>query len=385
MANIFTHVPLILMNDGDKTSSTGCIDRSKSNATTTTAAQPLSSFADASSTNNYWDVILDEQIASDLDLTPELSPSMSLCSPAIDLINSPFSYDSLGLNDFGPSPVDTLYESFGSPFDETSPFETPSASFDFDFNFCHPEVAAIGDFELFPSTTPESAKLRKILLESSPVKPLENSAIETVNLADMSASQESVLAQTPQFVDFISTLLKPHPENPLFHEPSPFLDTIDTPVTPLIDDFDAGSDSEDGASDETEFISSGSFAAAKSLGQDIIAPDARVAPRKTEQSPTKPGFQPAKRPRRRRITSEEASRVVPDNDPQGIARYKCSECSKTFSRPFNLKSHRAIHRGLKPHACTYTNETGVACHWSFARRHDLERHVRSRHNKDTTA
>ncbi|KAK3815122.1 MAG: hypothetical protein J3Q66DRAFT_261615, partial [Benniella sp.] len=60
-------------------------------------------------------------------------------------------------------------------------------------------------------------------------------------------------------------------------------------------------------------------------------------------------------------------------------RFKCSECSKTFSRPFNLKSHRAIHLGLKPHACNYTNDKGVACHWSFARRHDLERHVRSRH------
>ncbi|ORZ18237.1 hypothetical protein BCR41DRAFT_285999, partial [Lobosporangium transversale] len=63
------------------------------------------------------------------------------------------------------------------------------------------------------------------------------------------------------------------------------------------------------------------------------------------------------------------------------ARYKCSECDKTFSRPFNLRSHRATHLGVKPFLCTQTNEKGDTCSWAFARRHDLERHVRSRHSQ----
>ncbi|KAI8595704.1 hypothetical protein EDD21DRAFT_281616, partial [Dissophora ornata] len=60
-------------------------------------------------------------------------------------------------------------------------------------------------------------------------------------------------------------------------------------------------------------------------------------------------------------------------------RYKCSVCDKTFSRPFNLRSHRTTHAGVKPFTCEHTNDKGKVCGWSFARRHDLERHTRSRH------
>ncbi|KAF9994150.1 hypothetical protein BGZ80_003248 [Entomortierella chlamydospora] len=92
---------------------------------------------------------------------------------------------------------------------------------------------------------------------------------------------------------------------------------------------------------------------------------------------------PLKKRRRRRITTEEASRVIiegSEDDPNARARYKCSECDKTFSRPFNLRSHRATHAGIKPYKCTYVHGNGVKCHWEFARRHDLDRHMSSRHS-----
>ncbi|KAF8936799.1 hypothetical protein BGZ47_009321 [Haplosporangium gracile] len=102
------------------------------------------------------------------------------------------------------------------------------------------------------------------------------------------------------------------------------------------------------------------------------------------QSPTKVGFQPPKKTRRRRVTSEEASRVIPTDqmgDPNAKPRYKCSECGKTFSRPFNLRSHRDTHSGFRPFECPHKDKNGFKCKWSFARRHDLERHIVSKHTK----
>lgn len=49
---------------------------------------------------------------------------------------------------------------------------------------------------------------------------------------------------------------------------------------------------------------------------------------------------------------------------------KCATCGKTFSRPYNLKSHQKTHTKERPYACTYSN-----CSWKFARPHDLRRHI----------
>ncbi|KAI1300746.1 hypothetical protein EDD11_005947 [Mortierella claussenii] len=53
------------------------------------------------------------------------------------------------------------------------------------------------------------------------------------------------------------------------------------------------------------------------------------------------------------------------------ARYVCQipNCHRTFSRPFNLKSHGLTHETRRPHACP-------KCPKTFARIHDRDRHAR---------
>jgi hypothetical protein len=48
-------------------------------------------------------------------------------------------------------------------------------------------------------------------------------------------------------------------------------------------------------------------------------------------------------------------------------------CNKAFPRYYSLKSHLLCHSNERPHVCS-------ACHAAFARKHDLQRHLRTLHN-----
>ncbi|ORZ03579.1 hypothetical protein BCR43DRAFT_483605 [Syncephalastrum racemosum] len=49
--------------------------------------------------------------------------------------------------------------------------------------------------------------------------------------------------------------------------------------------------------------------------------------------------------------------------------YHCEECSKRFTRPYNLRSHMRTHTNERPYPCSHPG-----CSWRFARPHDLKRH-----------
>ena len=51
------------------------------------------------------------------------------------------------------------------------------------------------------------------------------------------------------------------------------------------------------------------------------------------------------------------------------SQLQCTTCLKTFSRPYNLKSHQRTHTKERPFLCLHPD-----CGWTFARPHDLKRH-----------
>ncbi|KAK7943141.1 nacht domain protein [Apiospora aurea] len=54
------------------------------------------------------------------------------------------------------------------------------------------------------------------------------------------------------------------------------------------------------------------------------------------------------------------------------AKFQCSQCPKTFTRPANLQSHERSHRNERPFACD-------TCGMTFVRQHDKKRHEETRH------
>ncbi|KAF8938678.1 hypothetical protein BGZ47_008473 [Haplosporangium gracile] len=295
-------------------------------ASTSVSAMNLNSYVFPSNdiANMTWDTTLPKQFQPfvpvaplTMDFTPELSPALSYCTPAMNSVRSPYAFDNLGLDELGSSP------SVGSqsPMDEIFGSQQSQESFDYDFGVVIPQsnttMNAVwspqGDFELFPTdTNPSVTSLQQLLMTPAPME------------TELAALEESPFESD---LDYFS---------PLASECG----------SPEVSDFaDAFNDFKRHQSD----------------------------------------YRPPQRPRRRRLTSEEDARVVIEKTKEGTndkPRYQCKVCDKTFSRPFNLRSHRATHAGVKPYVCTHENEKNEVCGWSFARRHDLERHVRSRHSAE---
>ncbi|RKO92219.1 hypothetical protein BDK51DRAFT_2844, partial [Blyttiomyces helicus] len=53
-------------------------------------------------------------------------------------------------------------------------------------------------------------------------------------------------------------------------------------------------------------------------------------------------------------------------------------CTKEFTRRYNLESHLRCHKGERPFVCPHCTTSDAA---SFARKHDLRRHIHSLHTE----
>lgn len=255
--------------------------------------------------------------ALNMDYTPELSPA-SMCTPATHV--SPYGFDHMGMDELGASP------SVQSPPNDTFGVQSSQeGGFEFDFSYDRDInqllAASQTDFQLFP-------------------EPINSNSAEVV-AAVTSLSQ--LLMTTAPYSNSNTQSRPAWEESPFDSDLDYFSPLGSTCTSPTLTNF------------------SGAF-------------DSGV-----ERSAS--GYSPVKRPRRRRVTSEDASRINEDGiEEEARPRYKCSVCDKTFSRPFNLRSHRATHDGVRSFACSHVGEDGTVCGTAFARRHDLERHVQSRHS-----
>ncbi|KAG0196770.1 hypothetical protein BGX28_009782 [Mortierella sp. GBA30] len=259
--------------------------------------------------------------SSALEYTPELSPALSYATPAVHSIRSPYGFDVLGPDEFGASPSIGFQS---SPMDESLSFGSQQSieSFDFGFGVSVPQSNAVS----WPAVQADFQLFPE-------------------NFAPSVSSLEQLL-MTPVPAESLA------PMSAIIEEPSPLESDLDyfspfapESASPAMSDYD-------GLFDQCE---------------------------ETQVS----GCRPSKRRRRCRKSTEEACRIEScSDDPKAKDCFRCEICGKDFTRAFNLRSHRSTHSGVKPFSCTHFDDKGEPCNRPFARRHDLERHVRSIHSKE---
>lgn len=308
--------------------------------------QTMSSFPSATAVN----VDIASTGCLSMDFTPELSPSMSLYNtPSVNSMRSPFGFDRLGLDELGSSPAmeDTLFSSQQSQDSFDYGFGASSSQ---DLVASWPSMSSSQpDFQLFPDQQqgPSVTSLEQLLM------------------TPMVMSSQSVLG--------------PIEESPFESELDYFSPQSSASVSPVMTGY---GDLFDNVHFGTLF---GGVNGARTVGSSSMTMSA-VSSGPGNESQKSTGYQPPRRRRRPRKTSEEAARVMinesraKDVSSESKPRYQCSICDKTFSRPFNLRSHRATHAGVKPFSCTHLNDKNEVCGSAFARRHDLERHICSCHS-----
>ncbi|KAJ3000856.1 hypothetical protein HDV02_002319 [Globomyces sp. JEL0801] len=108
---------------------------------------------------------------------------------------------------------------------------------------------------------------------------------------------------------------------------------------------------------------SSTLALNQSLSSDTLIPS------ESEESSSK--AQPEVKPTTTVLDSLPDPSVWNKIQHQGQTLYQCpyEQCGKTFTRPYNLKSHYRGHTGERPYACDAPN-----CSLKFARKYDLKRH-----------
>ncbi|KAH8551105.1 hypothetical protein BGW37DRAFT_494836 [Umbelopsis sp. PMI_123] len=84
------------------------------------------------------------------------------------------------------------------------------------------------------------------------------------------------------------------------------------------------------------------------------------------------GSSPMYTPPQQKDSDQESTTSKSASKPQP-SHYKCDfpDCTATFTRPYNLKSHKRTHTNERPYACPHEG-----CNKTFARHHDRNRHAK---------